>query len=69
KKALNAKFNSPDDAPITRVQLESLLALNLTGEGINNLEGIQYCKNLSYLGLSKNEISDLSPICNLKELV
>ena len=69
KKALNAKFNSPDDAPITRVQLESLLALNLTGAGINNLEGIQYCKNLSYLGLSKNEISDLSPICNLKELV
>lgn len=69
KKALNAKFNSPDDAPITRVQLESLLALNLTGEGINNLEGIQYCKNLSYIGLSKNEISDLSPICNLKELV
>jgi len=69
KKALNTKFNSPDDAPITRVQLESLLALNLTGVGINNLEGIQYCKNLSYLGLSKNEISDLSPICNLKELV
>ena len=24
---------------------------------------------MSYLGLSKNEISDLSPICNLKELV
>ncbi len=69
KKALNTKFNSPDDAPITRVQLESLLALNLTGVGINNLEGLQYCKNLSYLGLSKNEISDLSPICNLKELV
>ncbi|WP_052952004.1 leucine-rich repeat domain-containing protein [Paraclostridium benzoelyticum] len=69
KKALNTKFNSPDDAPITKVQLESLLALNLTGVGINNLEGLQYCKNLSYLGLSKNEISDLSPICNLKELV
>lgn len=69
KKALNEKFNSPGDAPITKVQLDGLIALNLTGMGIHNLEGIQYCKNLSYLGLSKNEISDLSPLCNLKELV
>ncbi|WP_250674606.1 leucine-rich repeat domain-containing protein (plasmid) [Paraclostridium ghonii] len=69
KTALNKKFNSPEHSPVTRGQLESLLALNLTEMNIRSLEGIQYCTNLSYLGLSKNEISELSPLCDLKELV
>lgn len=69
KKALNKKFNSPEDSPVTRGQLESLLALNLTGMNIKNLEGIQYCTNLSYLGISKNEIIELRPLCDLTELV
>ena len=35
---------------------------------ITNLEGIQYCTNLTYLGLDYNQISDVSPLAGLTNL-
>lgn len=41
---------------------------NLSLSGVINLEGLQYAKNLEVLNIEYNEISDLSPLKNLKKL-
>ena len=38
------------------------------GKGIKNLEGLQHCKALMLIDLEDNEISDLTPIAELKRL-
>lgn len=46
----------------------ALRSLALTGAGISDLTGIEWCIHLSNLDLSKNEIVDLTPLAVLKEL-
>jgi PKD repeat protein/sporulation protein YlmC with PRC-barrel domain len=42
--------------------------LDLSGRGISNLAGLEYCTNLGWLGLRSNQISDLSPLAGLTNL-
>ena len=59
------------NAPITVAEMETLHEFEARHSGINNLTGLQFATNLSYLDLEDNQISDLSPIAgliNLREL-
>ena len=67
KKAIKAELNiSSDD--ITIGDMYNLTELNDMGYGIEDLEGLQYAKNLETLNLDYNEISDLSKLKNLRKL-
>jgi Leucine-rich repeat (LRR) protein len=51
---------------------ENLINVNSTleavGKGIKDLTGLEKCKNLKALRLTKNEVSDLKPLKDLKDL-
>jgi len=53
--------------------LEGLTELNAENNGIENLSGIEYCKDLTHLDLgeyeSSNKIKDISPLANLTRLI
>ena len=67
KEAIKSKLNiSSDD--ITIGDMYNLTELNAMGYGIEDLEGLQYAKNLETLNLDYNEISDLSKLKNLRKL-
>jgi len=48
--------------------LEDLDELELSGSGINDLEGAEFCKHVKTFDLSDNVISDLSPLFGLSLL-
>ncbi|EGT0001121.1 hypothetical protein I9Y31_003467, partial [Clostridium perfringens] len=70
KKALNTKYlHQSEDSPITQRQLQSLKGtLYLGSSGISDLTGLEYCKGVTGLYLSYNQIRDLSPIKKLNNL-
>ncbi|WP_195513480.1 immunoglobulin-like domain-containing protein [Turicibacter sanguinis] len=68
KIALNEALGNSSESDITKKQLSTLKVANLNGKGISNLEGLQYATNLTLLRLQDNQISDLSPLTNLRKL-
>jgi Leucine-rich repeat (LRR) protein len=48
--------------------LEDIDELELSGSGINDLEGVEFCKHVKTFDLSDNVISDLSPLFGLSLL-
>ncbi|MDE0327048.1 MAG: leucine-rich repeat domain-containing protein [Candidatus Poribacteria bacterium] len=56
-------------ADITQVELANLESLEAIGSGIRNLTGLEFATNLTKLHLGLNEISDLSPLKGLKNLI
>jgi large repetitive protein len=48
--------------------LMGLVALAANGQNITNLEGMQYCVNLSTLSLRENQIVDITPLTGLLNL-
>jgi Leucine-rich repeat (LRR) protein len=48
--------------------IQEIEELEMSSYGIDDLEGIQYCKNARSIDLSNNKISDLLPLTVLKEL-
>jgi Leucine-rich repeat (LRR) protein len=45
--------------------LEDFDEFELASSGINDLEGVEFCKHVKILDLSDNYISDLTPLCGL----
>ena len=56
------------NAPITAEEMERLEELNVPGRGIQDLTGLQFATNVTFLQLEDNEISDLSPLAGLINL-
>lgn len=46
-------------------ELAQLTSLNIAGQGINDLNGLQYATNLTYLNAENNNISSFSPVSDL----
>ncbi|MDQ0269208.1 leucine-rich repeat domain-containing protein [Cytobacillus purgationiresistens] len=46
-------------------KLNNLIMLDLTENGLSSLKGIEQAKNLQYLSLDSNPITDFSPLSNL----
>ena len=49
--------------PIRFSDVAMITSLDASGQGIVDLEGIQYCTNLVWLDLGGNAITDLTPLC------
>ena len=69
--AIAEKLGKSPNAPITAEEMERLGRLDARNKGIQDLTGLQFGTNLSFLRFDDNEISDLSPLAsliNLREL-
>ena len=53
---------------ITKEDMLSIYELSGIEREIVNIDGIEYCENLTYLRIRNNRISDISPIANFKNL-
>ena len=58
----------PTTLPMSEELLESLLTLDASGSGIENLTGCEYMTELTTLDLSNNQITDVSPLSKLYAL-
>ena len=58
---------APGD-PITTEEMATLEHIKAEGKGIQDLTGLEYATRLKSLGISGNQISDLSPLAGLIEL-
>ena len=65
--AIRNAINKPT-GDILESDLEGLSVLDAAKRGIKNIEGLQYCSNLTNLNLSWNDISDISPLSALVKL-
>ena len=65
KKAIKSQLNLSSNT-ITVGDMLNLTTLSINGA--ENLEGLQYAKNLQTLNIQYNEINDLSPLKKLKKL-
>jgi internalin A len=55
-------------APLNEEQLNKVYVLDAVGKNIKELTGLEKCKNLASLRLSKNEITDVKALAGLKNL-
>ena len=67
KLALAKKFNL-HISEITKEFLSTLTEIDLPGNNIKNIEGIEFAKNAKYINLTRNNIYDASYLSNLKNL-
>ena len=65
KKGIELKLNISDP---NQDDLLKLRRLNLTGEEIRSLEGLQYAVNIETLGLTVNQIKNIAPLSKLIKL-
>ena len=65
--ALRAVLLEPK-GELTEAQLGNVFVLEAKGKNIANLSGLEKCKNLALLRVTKNEISDLKPLKDLTNL-
>ncbi len=63
--AIAEALGKSPNAPITVQEMERLGELHASGRGIQDLTGLQFATNATFLVLANNEISDLSPIAGL----
>ena len=67
--AIAEELGKSPNAPITAEEMERLGRLDARNKGIRDLTGIQFAKNLQLLRLPTNQVSDISPLAGLVELV
>ena len=56
------------NAPITAEEMQGLRRLDGENRGIRDLTGLEFATNLTYINISHNQVSDLSPVVGLSEL-
>lgn len=68
-KAINRALNKENlNSNITKKDMELIIELDVSGENIESLSGIEYAINLVDLNISNNNISDISFISKLTKL-
>ncbi|MBB6447306.1 leucine-rich repeat domain-containing protein [Bacillus benzoevorans] len=67
EKAIRDTLHKPA-GNITAADMDSINKIEAKGYAINHLTGIEYAKNLTYLDLGMNEISDISRLAGLTKL-
>ncbi|MYE89117.1 hypothetical protein F4X33_09005, partial [Candidatus Poribacteria bacterium] len=66
--AIAEELGKSPNAPITAEEMDRLTRLRANGRGIQDLSGLQFATNVTFLRLANNEISDISPIAGLINL-
>lgn len=72
RKAINFELGQSPNDPITEGQEKEVTLLQPSlqpQEVISDLTGMEYLKNLKYLGLEFHEIDDLAPLAELEHLI
>jgi hypothetical protein len=64
---IRAKIEKPTD-PIHEEDLKAIETMLVSGEGIESIEGLQFCSNLRELDLRSNMVSDISQLSDLNQL-
>jgi hypothetical protein len=68
EESLRALSVIPDSGPITDSALASITSLDLSGDGIADLTGLEYCVNLVALSINNNALTSIEPISGLTSL-
>ncbi len=68
RKAVRQKLSIPVDIPLTPTCIEHMNSLDIRAMNITNLTGLEYTVNLRVLIAYGNQIQDLRPLANLKEM-
>ncbi len=68
KSVLNGILGQAPHEKISKAQLAQIEKIESKNRNISNLDGLQYCINLSLLNLNGNQISDISALSNLINL-
>lgn len=69
REAIQEKLGKSDGEDILKSELENMTGvLDAKNKDISNLDGIQYCTNLSEINLLNNNIEDISLLSNLTNL-
>lgn len=68
KSVLNGILGQDSHEKISKSQLAQIEKIESKNGSISNLDGLQYCINLSFLNLNGNQISDISSLSNLINL-
>lgn len=68
RSVLNEILGQDSHEKISKVQLAQIEKIESKNRNISNLDGLQYCTNLSLLNLNGNQISDISSLSNLINL-
>lgn len=66
--AVKRKFYGFMDVDLPYYYLEDHEEIEMSGYGIDDLDGVKFCKHVRNLNLSNNYISDISELQHLKEL-
>ena len=67
--AINKSLNKENlNSNITKEEMEAIIELDLSGENIDTLNGLEYALNLVDLNISNNNISDISTLSKLTKL-
>ena len=66
--AVRNSLQLPTDQPLTAQDMLALETLNGRDLGISDLTGLEHAENLQTLALPANQISDISPLKNMKRL-
>ena len=66
--AIEEQLGKAQGTPITQAEMQTLTQLDARKRGIQDLIGIKFATNLEDLYLFGNEISDISPLAQLKSL-
>jgi hypothetical protein len=61
-------LGKPAGEEITVAELATLTTLSANLSNISDLSGLEYCINLTGIGLSENQIGDITPLSNLTSL-
>ena len=65
--AINAALSRNALDTLNQGELAQLTSLNISGQGITNLTGLQYATNLTYLDASNNDITSWNPVDSLPQ--
>ncbi len=68
RSALELALGKQADEAITQDDMASLLVFDAFESGIRNIGGLEFAVNLTVLRLGLNQISDITPLRNLKKL-
>ena len=66
--AVRAELHDTKTTPLTETDLNNVYFLETPGKDIKDLAGLEKCKNLAQLKLTRNQVADLKPLKDLTNL-
>ena len=68
RQAVREALELPTDSPLTKEKMQQLTYLEKQNNGIRNIQGLEFARNLENLNLGSNQVRDIRPLRNLVKL-